>query len=110
MIPGDLPLTIFRGSPVNYALTVKDSEGAAVDLTGLTFSAQVRKGPLSDTVFLNMTVTGTDLTNGKLSLTASKTLTAAITTAGNAAWDMIDSNGNKWLSGAVLISDNVTKP
>jgi hypothetical protein len=109
MIPGDLPLTIFRGSPVNYALTVKDSEGAAVDLTGLTFSAQVRKGPLSDTVLLNMTVTGDDLANGKLTLSASKTDTAAIVSAGNASWDMLDNNGNKWIAGEVLISDNVTK-
>ena len=110
MVPGIHNLVIYRGSPVDEEMTVKTSLGVAVNLTGTApFRAQIRKGPESADLILELTVVATSLSTGVITLTATPAATAAILASGNGAWDLLDKNGQKWISGTVSISDNVTK-
>ena len=89
---------------------MKTSLGVAVNLAGYApFRAQIRKGPESADLILELTVAATSLSDGVITLTATTAATAAILASGNGAWDLLDNTGQKWIQGTVSISDNVTK-
>ena len=90
-------LTIFRGDTINIDLTIYDSDGSALDITGYTFffTAKTNKGDLDDGALIKEDVTNhTDPTNGKTRITLSKEDTAV--SIGNHYYDiqMKDTSGN----------------
>ena len=75
--------TIEQGSTFIKTVTITDSNGTAVDLTGCTVRWQVRerKGSTSTLIDVSTTegsITLTDPTNGQCKITLSDTVTAAL--------------------------------
>ena len=106
MIPGSLPadekLVIYIGAAGALRLTFTDSLGAALDLSGRTFVAQVRdhrKRPVK----VDMTVALTDLPNGviDISWTADATLDAPV---GPTRWGLLDDQDNLWIEDSCKIT------
>lgn len=56
-------LTVYQGSTFSKLLTFKDSNGSTIDLTGSTFSSQLRKTATDATVYVNFTFTLLDQTD-----------------------------------------------
>jgi len=81
-----------------------------MNLTGLTFKAQIRdrsKGPL----ILELTAGPTSeylLVNGQILLSATKEATANIPLR-VAYWDLIDSSGQKWITGKADLEPNISE-
>jgi hypothetical protein len=56
-LPGDLPLTLYRGDSYQYDVVVSDgATGGPMDLTGVVAASEIRKG--SDVIALDCTVAG----------------------------------------------------
>lgn len=86
-------LTIEKGADFITSLKIK-SDGAAVNLTGYTFSCKMRKHPTASTSY-NFTVTAiVPLTSGIVKIEMSKTNTAQIPT-GRYFWDLLITYGGK---------------
>ena len=104
-------ITIDQDADYTETLTVKDSTGTVVDLTGLTITASMRKHHLS--------VTKTDFTTATVSATAGTctiTLTDTVTAAlneGRYVWDLVtatsDGTKTRRIEGRVTITPSVTR-
>ncbi len=103
--------TIITNFTSTTTLTVKDSTGTVVDLTGLTITASMRKHHLS--------VTKTDFTTATVSATAGTctiTLTDTVTAAlneGRYVWDLVTATSGgvktRRIEGRVTITPSVTR-
>ena len=96
-------LEIFRGDTVNIDLTIKDSAGTAIDITGYTFyfTAKTNDDDSDDNALIKEDVTthlnpdgGDGTSTGQSRITLSKTQTAVA--IGNHYYDiqMKDTSGN----------------
>ena len=104
-------ITIDQDADYTETLTVKDSTGTVVDLTGLTITASMRKHHLS--------VTKTDFTTATVSATAGTctiTLTDTVTAAlneGRYVWDFVTATSggikNRRIEGRATITPSVTR-
>ena len=104
-------ITIDQDADYTETLTVKDSTGTVVDLTGLTITASMRKHHLS--------VTKTDFTTATVSATAGTctiTLTDTVTAAlaeGRYVWDLVTATGagikTRRIEGRATITPSVTR-
>ena len=104
-------ITIDQDADYTETLTVKDSTGTVVDLTGLTITASMRKHHLS--------VTKTDFTTATVSATAGTctiTLTDTVTAAlneGRYVWDFVTATSGgiktRGIEGQVTITPSVTR-
>ena len=104
-------ITIDQDADYTETLTVKDSTGTVVDLTGLTITASMRKHHLS--------VTKTDFTTAVVSATAGTctiSLTDTVTAAlaeGRYVWDLVTATGagikTRRIEGRATITPSVTR-
>ena len=104
-------ITIDQDADYTETLTVKDSTGTVVDLTGLTITASMRKNHLS--------VTKTDFTTATVSATAGTctiTLTDTVTAVlneGRYVWDLVTATGagikTRRIEGRATITPSVTR-
>ena len=106
MNPGVFPagkkLVIYRGTAGGKRLTFQSkATGDPIDLTGRTFTAQIR-GKSGSPLILDITVTPTDLENGivDLSWTAADTDRLPAITA---SWGLIDDVNQLWIEDTVTI-------
>ena len=104
-------LTIDQDADFTQTLTVKDSAGAVVDLTGQTVTSKVRKTHLSTTSY-SFTTALVSATDGTCSITMTDTVTASLT-EGRYVWDLTttDSGGliTRRIEGRVTITPSVTR-
>lgn len=121
---GKYDMSISQGSDFTLGLTIKDSAGAPIDLTGHTFSGQIRKTASDSTIQASFSFTILDqvvdtgrvnvelpaATSSSLILDKSKSASRKITTM---TYDVEseDSSGKivRWLEGLVKLSPEVTK-
>lgn len=109
MTPGTLPigdkLKIHRGTSEALELIFTDDEtGDPIDLSGMSFVAQVRLTSRSDVLF-NMVVDETDLANGVVTLSWTKALTDNIPIAKYARWGLLDATDQLWIEDTCEILD-----
>lgn len=106
MTPGTLPydrkLVIYRDTADSLTLAFTDPNGDPMDLSGKTFTAQVRRRKKGDSV-LNMVVTATDLAGGLITVSWTKALTADIP-IGPATWGLADSDDLLWIEDTCTLS------
>ena len=104
-------LTIDQDADFTQTLTVKDSTGTVVDISGQTVTSKLRKTHLSSTAtsFTTAIVSGT-------AGTCSITLTAAVTsglTEGRYVWDLTTTDGSglitRRIEGRVTVTPSVTR-
>jgi hypothetical protein len=111
MSPANLPLNIRIGDTETISVAIKDSTGAAVNITGRTYAAQIRTTTDAATALATFSCSITNAAAGTLAATLSATTTAALT-AGLAVWDLQETNGTTvttLLGGSVTISQDVTR-
>lgn len=113
-IAGPHSLTLTQGQAWTETLTIKNSLGAAVDLTGYTAKAQIRPSPQSATVLAEITCTfAVDRTTGVIVISLTGTQTAAMPANSASVWDMFitDTSGNslRILQGQVTTIARVTR-
>ena len=104
-------LTVDQDADFTQTLTIKDSTGTVVDITGQTVTSKMRKTHLSTsaTSFTTAIVSGTA---GTCSITLTDTVTAALT-EGIYVWDLTttDDTGlvTRRLEGRVTVTPSVTR-
>lgn len=111
MAPANLPLNIRIGDTETISVAIKDSTGAAINITGRTYAAQIRTTTDAATALATFSCSIVSGAAGTLTATLSATTTAALT-AGLGVWDLQETNGTTvttLLSGSVTISQDVTR-
>lgn len=111
--PGPLNLTIEQGADFSITLTVKDSAGVVVNLTGYTFAAQFRQTYASTSPIATFTCTCTVPASGQIVLSMPNATTGALTAPQSGVWDLFltDASLNKirLLAGSVTVAPRVTR-
>ncbi len=87
MVPAKQDIKIMRGDTEVFNITVTDSAGAAVDLTGDVFTSQIRYNRDDTSIAGAFVCTITDAAAGQVRLTLSAA-SSAVLTAGTAYWDL----------------------
>lgn len=114
IVPGPLDLTMIRGCTFEaLTLTMQDSLGAAVNLTGFSVKAEVRIQP-GDPVVIDLVPQITTPASGIVTIPQIDDDTTNSYDAGTYQWDMIlkessDDNGQSVLSGRFYIKNKVTQ-
>ena len=103
-------LTIDQDADFTQTLTVKDSTGTVVDISGQTVTSKLRKTHLSTsaTSFTTALVSATD---GTCSITLTDTVTATLT-EGRYVWDLTTTSGGlitRRIEGRVTVTPSVTR-
>ena len=109
--PANYLLNLRTGDTETVSVTLQDSAGAAVNITGRTYTAQVRATADSSSVLAAFSCSITDAAAGTFACTLSATQTAALT-PGGAVWDLAETNGStvtRLLAGSVVIAQGVTR-
>ena len=108
--PGTYNMTVQRRSDHNFQLVFKDSNNAAIDLTGYTVEAQVWEETRTNK-FADFGVTYTNRTSGTVDLALTDTQTATFSPE-LLKYDVLltDSNGLKeyYLEGNIFMSEGYT--
>ncbi len=123
MSAGNYDILVEQGATFLLTITIKDTSGVPIDLTGQTFRGKIKKSFTDVTAQANFTFTlANQITNpGKVTVELSATDTAGIVlnTQGTArvlttmAYDIESDNAGvvkRWLQGLAKISPEVTKP
>jgi hypothetical protein len=115
MPPAKQDLTIYQGDDFRLRILFSAS-GAPVDMSGHSFAAQVRAGPVDanpDPPLASFTCTLSDPVGGELVLELPHSATAALGATAK-AWDLqsTDPAGKvtTYVSGAVAVTLEVTRP
>ena len=104
-------LTVDQDADFTQTLTIKDSTGTVVDISGQTVTSKMRKTHLSTsaTSFTTSIVSGTA---GTCSITLTDTVTAALT-EGRYVWDLTTTTSGglvtRRLEGRVTVTPSVTR-
>ena len=103
-------LTVDQDADFTQTLTVKDSTGTVVDISGQTVTSKLRKTHLSSTAtaFTTAIVSGTD---GTCSITLTDTVTSGLT-EGRYVWDLTTTSGGlitRRIEGRVTVTPSVTR-
>lgn len=83
-------IEIYRNDSIYKELTVKDTDGNAVDLTDYTFDAQIRRHADSDTVLVQLTVEAISAADGTVAVfgASSNTATLDLGSDDEGVWDL----------------------
>jgi len=105
-------LILYQGATFDRTLEIKDSDGAAVDITDYTFEAQIRTSALSGTVAGTFDVDVANASAGRVTWEMSSTESAGVP-AQQCVYDleMTKTNGDivRLLEGFVDVRANVTR-
>ena len=80
-------INIFKDVDYETSITLKDSNGTAINITNWTFNSQIKRDPDTD-VEATFTVTKTNASGGVLKLSLTKTQTASLP-VGNLVYDLV---------------------
>ena len=109
--PANYPLNIIIGDTEAVTVTLQDANGAAINIAGRTYSAQIREKASSSAPLASFSCSITNAAQGKFSCTLSATSTAALAPA-NAVWDLQETNGSvvtTLMAGEAVITRDVTR-
>ena len=104
-------LTIDQDADFTETLTIKDSTGTVVDISGQTVTSKLRKTHLSTSSTAFTTAIGSG-TAGTCSITLTDTVTAALT-EGRYVWDLTTTTSGglvtRRIEGRVTVTPSVTR-
>ena len=104
-------ITIDQDADYTETLTIKDSTGTVVDLTGQTITSKIRKTHLSSSS-TSFTTAIVSATAGTCSITLTDTVTSGLT-EGRYVWDLTTTDGSslvtRRLEGRVTVTPSVTR-
>ena len=104
-------ITIDQDADFTQTVTIKDSTGTVVDLTGQTITSKLRKTHLSSSA-TSFTTAAVSATDGTCSITLTDTVTAALS-EGRYVWDLTTTDGSgivtRRIEGRATITPSVTR-
>ena len=109
--PANYPLLIVMGDTKTVSLTMQDSSGSPINITGRTYAAQVRATIDSSTVLASFSCSVTNGSAGQMSASLSASTTASLS-AGDAIWSLRETSGSTVttiLEGPVQIVQSPTR-
>lgn len=109
--PAFYPLAIRIGDTETVSVTLQDSSGAPVDITGRTYAAQIRATADAASPLATFVCTVTNGPAGQFACTLSATTTNALA-IGTGVWDCQETNGatvTTLLGGPVRIDRDITR-
>jgi len=112
-LPGDAPLTLYRGDTRVWTVAFTDDDDVALDLSGRVWVAQIKDDKdRTNAAVATITVTDTDADTGELTLTLPAAQAAALGNDGTTLyWDLqSDDDGvvQTWLAGKVKVKGDVS--
>jgi uncharacterized cupin superfamily protein len=111
MVPATQNIKITRGDTEVFVISLQNSNGSAMDLTGSTWASQIRYDYDSASAAASFACVVTDAINGQVTLTLSAG-DSALLTSGAAHWDIqqtINYVVTTILSGKCTILPDVTR-
>jgi len=109
--PAVYDLSVRLGDTETVSVTVQDSAGSPIDITGRSYAAQIRSTASSSTVLATFTCSITNASAGQFACTLSAATTAALS-PGTGVWDLQETSGTTvttLLSGQVRFDQDVTR-
>lgn len=109
--PALYPISVRIGDTETVTVTLQESNGTPVNITGRTYAAQIRPTADSSTVIATFSCAITNAAAGQFACTLSATTTAALS-IGTGVWDLQETNGTvktTILAGPVRIDYDVTR-
>ena len=109
--PVDYPLSVRIGDTETVSVTLQNSTGTAIDITGRTYAAQIRETAASTSVLASFTCVLVNAANGQFACTLSASTTAGLSPQ-MAVWDLQETYGttvSTLLAGTVEINKDVTR-
>lgn len=104
-------ISIYKGDTYTHEVSIKDSSNTAIDISGRTYLAQVRRTASSTDVVLTFTSTVTDAEGGVLQLSLTSDQTSNLQ-SGNYTYDLQETNGSNVLTlmyGSITVTGDVTR-
>ena len=109
--PANYPLNVRIGDTETVTVTMQDANGSAINITGRTYSAQIREKASSTSALATFTCSIVNGAQGKFACTLSSAITSNLSPA-NAVWDLQENNGGTittLMAGEAVISRDVTR-
>jgi len=109
--PANYPLNVRVGDTETVSVTMQDANGVAINITGRTYSAQIREKASSTTALATFSCSIVNAAQGKFACTLSSGITTSLAPA-NAVWDLQENNGGvitTLMAGEAVISRDVTR-
>ena len=103
-------IAIYKGDSYTHEIRIKDSANTNTNITGRTYTAQMRKSRSSDTVVLSFNVSMTNPTNGIVTISLTPEATSSIQ-PGTYFYDFEETNGSyitTLMSGKISLSGEVS--
>ena len=103
-------IAIYKGDSYTHEIRIKDSANNNTNITGRTYTAQMRKSRSSDTVVLSFNVSMTNPTNGIVTISLTPEATSSIQ-PGTYFYDFEETNGSyitTLMSGKISLSGEVS--
>lgn len=110
-VPADQDLEITRGDTETIVVTVTSDGSTPINITGRTYTAQIRSIPDSSTVKASFTCAVTNGSGGVVTCTLAAA-DSALLSAGNYFWDLQENASgviSTLLSGTVTVLADVTR-
>jgi len=103
---------IDQGATFSTTLTINDSTGSALNLTGFSAIAQIRKSPSSSTSVSFTTAFAADRSTGQITISLTDTLTTALE-AGRYNYDVLITSGGgtktRVVEGTATVNPSVSR-
>lgn len=109
--PANYLLALRAGDTETLSVTLQDSAGDPINISGRSYAAQVRATADSSTVLATFSCSITNAAAGTFACTLTATQTAALA-AGGGVWDLQETYGatvTTLLAGSVTIAQDVTR-
>ena len=109
--PANYLLQLRAGDTETISVSLVDSAGSPINITGRTYAAQVRATADASTVLATFSCSITNAAAGTFACTLSAAQTAALSPGGG-VWDLQETYGTTvttLLAGSVVISQDVTR-
>ena len=104
-------ITIDQDADFTETLTIKDSTGTVVDLTGQTITSKLRKTHLSSSA-TSFTTAAVSATDGTCTIALTDTVTSGLT-EGRYVWDLTTTNSDglitRRIEGRATVTPSVTR-
>ena len=110
-VPAKQNLSMTRGDTETVVVTMKDSTGTAIDITGRTYRAQIRTTKDSSTIDASFSCAVSNAASGEVTCTILPVTTATLT-VGTHYWDFEETSGgvvSTILAGSVNVLADVTR-
>lgn len=103
--------SIYKGDSYSHQVNIRNSANAAINISGRSYSSQIRKAKSSESVVASFTITISNAANGVLLMSMANSVTSNINT-GVYYYDLQEVNGSTittLMGGKVTITGEISR-